>query len=49
MSLPLEKLSWSVPGFLAVQVFAGYGETLLDYNRRAGPQLRIGYMLDRGS
>ncbi|MFK7962447.1 MAG: phospholipase A [Burkholderiaceae bacterium] len=47
-STGLRKLGWDVPGFLMVQLFAGYGETLLDYNRREQPQLRVGYRLDRG-
>jgi len=47
-STGLRKLGWDVPGALMIQVFAGYGETLLDYNRRERPQLRIGYRLDSG-
>ena len=44
----LDKLGFNVPGYLAVQLFSGYGETLLDYNRKGPTQLRIGYVLDRG-
>ena len=47
-STGLRKLGWDVPGFLMIQLFAGYGETLLDYDRREQPQLRVGYRLDRG-
>ncbi|WP_345250991.1 phospholipase A [Pigmentiphaga soli] len=34
-------------GFLHLQYFTGYGDTLLDYNVRARPQLRIGLMIIR--
>lgn len=34
-------------GYLHLQLFRGYGETLLDYNKRAETQLRIGLMIVR--
>lgn len=34
-------------GYLHMQVFRGYGETLLDYNKRAETQLRVGLMIIR--
>ena len=34
-------------GFLHLQYFNGYGETLLDYNVRHAPQLRIGFSIVR--
>jgi outer membrane phospholipase A len=30
-----------------LQYFDGYGETLLDYNRKVQPQFRIGLMITR--
>jgi outer membrane phospholipase A len=35
----------NVHGWLLVQYLSGYGETLLDYNRRIPEQLRVGFML----
>jgi outer membrane phospholipase A len=35
----------NVHGWLLVQYMTGYGETLLDYNRRIPEQLRVGIML----
>ncbi len=34
-------------GFVYVQMFNGYGETLLDYNRKQSTQLRIGFAIVR--
>jgi outer membrane phospholipase A len=34
-------------GFLHLQYFNGYGETLLDYNRRHAPQWRVGFSIVR--
>jgi outer membrane phospholipase A len=37
----------SAAGYLHLQYFNGWGETLLDYNRREADQYRIGYSLTR--
>lgn len=37
----------SAAGYLHLQYFNGWGETLLDYNRREEDQVRIGYSLTR--
>jgi outer membrane phospholipase A len=34
-------------GYLHLQYFDGYGETLIDYNRKVRPQFRIGLMITR--
>lgn len=48
MAYPLRKLGLGrLNGFLHVQYFNGYGETLLDYNVRAKSQVRIGLMMVR--
>jgi len=48
MAYPLRKLGLGrLNGFLHVQYFNGYGETLLDYNVRARSQVRIGLMVVR--
>ncbi|MBX6319574.1 phospholipase A [Pigmentiphaga sp.] len=48
MAYPLRKLGLGkLNGFLHVQYFNGYGETLLDYNVRAKSQVRIGLMVVR--
>jgi phospholipase A1/A2 len=42
-SYPLSKLSrGDLTGWLMLQYFSGYGESLLDYNRKLDSQLRIG-------
>jgi outer membrane phospholipase A len=37
----------SAAGYLHIQYFNGWGETLIDYNRREDDQYRIGYALTR--
>jgi len=34
-----------VSGYFHVQFFAGYGEDILDYNRRFKSQLRLGFAI----
>ena len=42
-SYPLSKLSrGDLTGWLMLQYFSGYGESLLDYNRKLDSQLRLG-------
>jgi outer membrane phospholipase A len=42
-SYPLSKLSGGdLTGWLTMQYFSGYGESLLDYNRKLDSQLRLG-------
>ena len=42
-------LGWfnNLPGFLYVQAFSGWGETLLEYNVKSDPQVRIGISVTR--
>lgn len=48
LSYPLrEPLFAQARGFVHVQLFSGYGETLLDYNVKRDPQLRIGFSVVR--
>ncbi len=43
LSYPLSKLSGGdLTGWLLLQYFGGYGESLLDYNRKLDAQLRLG-------
>ncbi|MBY4895829.1 phospholipase A [Cupriavidus sp. AU9028] len=47
LSYPLARLIPGTGGYLMAGYFAGYGESLLDYNRKVPWQFRIGYMLNR--
>lgn len=48
LSAPLRKPLFSrTGGFLYFQLLAGYGESLLDYNRKNLTQLRVGYAIVR--
>lgn len=38
-----------VPGFVSLQVFKGYGETLAEYNVRKPTQYRVGYVFERAN
>ncbi len=48
LSVPLRNPLFSrTGGFLYFQLFSGYGESLLDYNMKSPPQLRIGFSIVR--
>jgi outer membrane phospholipase A len=44
---PLNKLFPGLSGYLMAQYFTGYGETLLDYNKRESWSVRVGYAISR--
>ncbi len=48
ISIPFRKpLFARTGGFVYLQLFSGYGETLLDYNQRHPAQLRVGFSIVR--
>ena len=48
LSYPLKTATFgNLGGYLHLQYFEGYGESLLDYNRHVRPQFRIGLMITR--
>jgi outer membrane phospholipase A len=48
LSYPLRKpLFASTGGFVHLQLFRGYGESLLDYNTRQDTQIRLGFSIVR--
>ncbi|EIP99880.1 outer membrane phospholipase A [Opitutaceae bacterium TAV1] len=52
VSWPFARINDLIPigwahGYLHFQFFTGWGETLLDYNRRSDTQFRLGFMLVR--
>jgi len=47
LSYPMSRIFTGTAGYLFVQYFTGYGESLLDYNHKLGSQLRVGYSLSR--
>jgi phospholipase A1 len=42
LSYPLSKINQDLTGWLMLQYFGGYGESLLDYNRKLDSQFRVG-------
>lgn len=47
LSYPMSRIFTGTAGYLFIQYFTGYGESLLDYNHKLGSQLRVGYSLSR--
>ncbi len=48
VSYPLDRMTGgAISGFLGLQYFDGYGETILDYDRRVQSRVRLGYVLVR--
>jgi len=48
LSYPLKTATFgNLGGYLHLQFFEGYGESLLDYNQHVRPQFRIGLMITR--
>ena len=47
VTYPLSRLLPGTAGYLMASYFYGYGESLLTYNQKDHPQLRIGYALWR--
>jgi len=47
VTYPLNRMFPGVAGYLMVQYFTGYGETLLNYNQREPWSLRFGYAISR--
>lgn len=48
VSYPLRRPTLgNLGGYLHLQYFNGYGESLLDYNQRSSPQIRFGLMITR--
>ena len=45
LAWPLRRTLLNMNGYFHVQYFQGYGMTLLDYNRKTSPQVRIGLSL----
>lgn len=47
LSYPLAQLLPGTAGYLVLSYFTGYGESLLDYNRKRATQVRVGYSISR--